>query len=88
MWTDLVHASLYTTVASSTPIQLFSIILFCSFSRKPRKGKGKGQKRKRKKNRDKKQDLYVNSAFSTTHLHTSVMLLVIKLFWEEIICLL
>ncbi|TRY90858.1 hypothetical protein DNTS_020881 [Danionella cerebrum] len=54
--------------------------------KKPRKGKG--QKRKGKKNRDKKRDLYVTSAFASSHLHLSVALLVVKLIWEEILCLL
>lgn len=63
-----------------------SFCLSCSLSRKPRKGKG--QKGKGKKNREKKQDLYVTSAFASSHLHLSVALLVVKLIWEEICCLL
>uniref|UniRef100_A0A8C2B751 Vascular endothelial growth factor Ab n=1 Tax=Cyprinus carpio TaxID=7962 RepID=A0A8C2B751_CYPCA len=54
--------------------------------KKPRKGKG--QKRKRKKNSEKKRDLYVTSAFASSHLHLSVAILVVKLIWEEILCLL
>ncbi|XP_061756740.1 vascular endothelial growth factor Ab isoform X3 [Nerophis ophidion] len=46
----------------------------------------KGQKRKRKKNPDITiGDAYVSSAFST-YLHLSVVLLIIKLAWEEIFC--
>ncbi|XP_061900735.1 vascular endothelial growth factor Ab isoform X1 [Entelurus aequoreus] len=46
----------------------------------------KGQKRKRKKNPDITiGDAYVSSAFST-YLHLSVVLLIIKLAWEEILC--
>lgn len=75
---------------ATTPIQFlfFDVLLClsCSLSRKPRKGKG--QKRKRKKNREKKRDLYVTSAFASSHLHLSLALLVVKLIWEEILCLL
>lgn len=65
---------------------MFFFVCHVPFSRKPRKGKG--QKRKRKKNREKKRDLYVTSAFASSHLHLSVALLVVKLIWEEILCLL
>ncbi|XP_061668006.1 vascular endothelial growth factor Ab isoform X1 [Syngnathoides biaculeatus] len=51
-----------------------------------RRGPANGQKRKRKKNRDITiGDAYVSSAFST-YLHLSVVLLVIKMAWEEILC--
>ncbi|CAM4563286.1 unnamed protein product [Leuciscus chuanchicus] len=55
--------------------------------KKPRKGKG--QKRKRKKNREKKRDLYVTSAFASSHLHliVSVSLAVLHALKGEEGCL-
>ncbi|XP_057678422.1 vascular endothelial growth factor Ab isoform X1 [Corythoichthys intestinalis] len=52
-----------------------------------RRGPSNGQKRKRKKNPDITiGDVYVSSAFSAS-LHLSVVLLVIRTAWEEILCL-
>nr|XP_057913272.1 vascular endothelial growth factor Ab isoform X1 [Doryrhamphus excisus]XP_057913274.1 vascular endothelial growth factor Ab isoform X1 [Doryrhamphus excisus]XP_057913275.1 vascular endothelial growth factor Ab isoform X1 [Doryrhamphus excisus] len=53
---------------------------------RPPGNRAKGQKRKRKKKPDITiGDAYVSSAFST-YLHLSVVLLLIKLVWEELLC--
>ncbi|XP_039604153.1 vascular endothelial growth factor A-A isoform X2 [Polypterus senegalus] len=53
--------------------------------KKFKKSKGKVLKRKRKKSKDKNPNSYVSCAYSMPQLHLSILLLVVKLIWEEVI---